>query len=157
MLKTAVIIKKSEVFTMRDIHTKLVGVTFDNRDGTNRQDVFKKLARMLRQEYQDELYGGITKKEQIEEWYDEVSEFEGIEIPLSCHWYMYDGQKALCIRCEAGELGNISADLVPDVLKLPNAMFYGEITGGKKRVLEGDEVTTQDLTYGMNITIEVNA
>ena len=86
MLKTAVIIKKSEVFTMRDIHTKLVGVTFDNRDGTNRQDVFKKLARMLRQEYQDELYGGITKKEQIEECYDEVSEFEGIEIPLSCHW-----------------------------------------------------------------------
>lgn len=140
---------------MKHIHTKAVGVTFDNADGTNRQDIFKELANSLREEYEaDELFSGWSKEEQIENGYDVVSEFEDIIIPLSCHRYKHEGKDALYLRCEKGIIGNISADLVTEILKLPNAMFYGEITGGKRHILE-DEIKTETVTYGMNVTIEI--
>ena len=140
---------------IKELHFKVAGITFDNPDGENRQTVMKRLARMLREEYdREDLFDNTTKKEQIEYEFDEISEFEGIEIPLSIHRATYDGKIALKLRTAAGDVGFIPAKLVDEVLRLPNALAYGEITGGRVRVLDIDEVTTETRTYGLNVTIE---
>lgn len=140
---------------------KVVGVTFDNEDGKNRQDILKKVAKGIREQVPaNERYSFMTVKDQKENFEEVVYELQDIEFEIEFQEYEWEGKPAIFVVTDDGIIGNIAADDVDDFLQLPEETdFSCELTGGKARELTYDEyyeevtgVEKYETTYGAIIT-----
>lgn len=154
--------EKEPSFVLRDHFLfDVVGVTFDNEDGTNRQDVLKRLAADTRQIYSgSDRYLGYKNKE-IEEEDIVVGELEGLIVPnIEIEQTEYEGSPAFRVMSPYGIVGFIPKDRVDDFIRLDekhkNAFLYATITGGKQKSFDYDleKIQIKELIYGMSIKVE---
>ena len=81
-------------------HTyKIVGVTFDNDNGTDRQQLLKK------------IYNRAVKELKADPWLD-------VDYDVSFRSYEFEGSPALAVLVDGYEIGNIAADSVNDVSEI---------------------------------------
>lgn len=78
---------------------KIVGVTFDNDNGTDRQQLLKK------------IYNRAVKELKADPWLD-------VDYDVSFRSYEFDGSPALAVLIDGYEIGNIAADSVNDVSEI---------------------------------------
>lgn len=78
---------------------KIVGVTFENDNGTDRQQLLKK------------IYNRAVKELKADPWLD-------VDYNVSFRSYEFDGSPALAVLVDGYEIGNIAADSVNDVSEI---------------------------------------
>lgn len=145
---------------MTDI--KVAGVTFDNPDGINRQDIFKELAKSMREEAErSELYNGLTNKD-ILEIGDNVSELEDLTFDATFFEYKFKGNPAVYVLWDGNILGNLPSEEVETFIQKSKQhktiKGNGRIVGGKYKCVDIDDsgkevVRTDTLTYGARLNI----
>lgn len=78
---------------------KIVGVTFENDNGTDRQQLLKK------------IYNRAVKELKADPWLD-------VDYDVSFRSYEFEGSPALAVLVDGYEIGNIAADSVNDVSEI---------------------------------------
>lgn len=78
---------------------KIVGVTFENDNGTDRQQLLKK------------IYNRAVKELKADPWLD-------VDYEVSFRSYQFEGSPALAVLVDGFEIGNIAADSVTDVSEI---------------------------------------
>lgn len=147
----------------KPIFCKVVGVTFDNEDGTNRQDLLQAIRKELVSEADPEdLYGGYSNKEIIEDGLDYVPETLDMDFPVTLQQYDFNGEPAVAVIYNNNVIGNLPKEYVPYFIENSQNNIYKakcELTGCKCKVLRYDEDTDKErvkrdeLTYGAEIII----
>lgn len=146
---------------------RVAGTTFDNEDGSSRQDIIRKLADDCRAKAGREYLYGEMKNSDILEKYDGshetsyVYELQNEIFPVEFQEYVYKGSPALHVVTNRGIIGNVPADLVDKVLDLQSISYktkhHGSFVGGKTKFVEFDYdkdcdvVRTKTLTYGIEV------
>lgn len=113
---------------------KVVGVTFDNEDGTNRQDIIKKIIKNFKNPIK---YDGLTTSDLKADGYPDVLVFEwaGNYFPLQLEEYEYESAPALHVVSDFGIVGNIGKKDIKTIMSImeeyPSVEFSGSVTGGR--------------------------
>lgn len=145
---------------------RAAGVTFDNEDGINRQDVISKIADEIRDESEpEELFAGYSNREIIED-NATVSEFDRIPYDkLTIEEYEYEGKPALHLVSEYGIIGNVPEKMLSEYYGNINLyetlIITASLLGGKVKrcgvdysddLCDGKDVVDTDvLDYGVEV------
>ena len=157
---------------VHEISFKVKGVTFKNEDG---KDIQKEIKNILKEykhnDYFDSLYGGYTNSE-IKEMDLNVSEYEGEIFPAKLVGDEYNHEECLKVYFKTyndeyvhvgyapkDKLEELSNWLSKEDLKVSGKL---EVVGGKYKHLElyeedyeeKERVVIEELTYGLEVTLE---
>ncbi len=144
----------------RQMMFDVAGVTFDNEDGTDRQDIIKGIRNELVSDCErSDLYGGYTAKE-IKEDDVEITETDGLDFGVDFRMYEFKGAPAVYVLYDDQIIGNVPKEDVPRFLQLlaesSSCTATAYLTGGKMKRLnwESDKVETIELTYGCEVFVK---
>lgn len=143
-----------------DMKFNVVGVTYDNKDGTNRQTVIKEMVKDAKQYCErGDLYGGMKDSEITEE---DGNVYEHPDVGAGHVWFQestFDGEPAVEVWSDFGQIGYVpKADLgqfLPLFHEAKKVSVYGQFVGGKYKYYDAvdDRVRTGTKTYGVSLYV----
>lgn len=123
----------------------VAGTSFDNPDGTNRQDILAKVPKKIMKDIDEPLFGGYTKKEMEEEYIEEVCEYYSIWFDTEIVETEFEGEYAVEVYLLDEQDNKYMIGYVSrDDLKLFQAKYpqstrmWLEIAGGRVKDCFGD-------------------
>lgn len=145
----------------KSLYFKVAGVTYDNEDGTNRQDVLKELAKDVRDVISPEdIYCGMRNKD-FSDFNGSMSELEAFKFEVDVVKTEFDGETAYQVsHGDYGVFGYMPKDKIDEYEDLKyhydKKTYTAHLTGGKMKRFNFDteKVEVDTLNYGM--IVEVN-
>ncbi|WP_339227853.1 HIRAN domain-containing protein [Oceanobacillus sp. FSL K6-2867] len=154
----------------REISFKVSGVTKVNEDGKDIQAILKKIANQYKREHELESFDGLTNKEIIDDYFDNIGEFEDQYIYNKVKFILEEQNKydkdaikvyLLDYNDSKYHVGYVKRDsnkaLKYELIHNKLLKTETEFTGGKYKHIDYDDfndkdiVTTKEITRGLSI------
>lgn len=156
-----------------EIIFNIAGITFNNDDGINRQDILKKIINTGIQNEYLIPYNGLSIKDMKQELYDQLYEVDGQELTdVRFQETIINNKKAIMVLLndyndDYLEIGHVPKDKIQIVKEtLDNKKYnikcyirggkYKEITYYEEDYQDKEEVIEDELIYGLEIRIIIN-